>query len=114
MDHKIHNYFSSHNATFKKYTTVKFALEIQADYLIVETIEYCYRAVWEKKVQRDIHVHSFGNVKIYVLIYNLSTFSDLQMDRMPSYLHANKQFRIQLPKQTNKNKLCQKHTDESL
>ena len=25
------------------------------------------------------------NVKIYILIYNLFTFSDLQMDRMPSY-----------------------------
>lgn len=42
MDNKTHNYFSSHNAAFKKYTTVKFALEIQADYLIAETIEYCY------------------------------------------------------------------------
>lgn len=67
-----------------------------------------------EKVKRNIHFHSFGNVKIYVLIYNLSTFSDLQMDRMPSYLHANKQFRIQLAKQTNKNKLFQEHTDESL
>lgn len=46
------------------------------------------------------------NVKIYVLIYNLFTFSDLQMDRMRNYLHADKTVRIQLPMQaTNKKTL---------
>ena len=70
---------------------------------------------WLKKKYKETYIFiHLENVKIYILIYNLFTFSDLQMDTMPSYFHADKLFIIQLPKQTNKNKPCWEHTDESL
>lgn len=43
MDNKIdYNYFLLYKVVFKKYIIVKFVLEIQVDYLIVEIIQYCY------------------------------------------------------------------------
>lgn len=42
MGNKTDRNYPSHNAAFKKYTTAKFAFEIQADYIIVQTIQYCF------------------------------------------------------------------------